>query len=80
MLLLLLCADAQRESNSERLEQLANTIGSQKAFVSEDEWRDMDKKVGPARGGFTHMRRPCDYSSRHVCLAAANGHAASSGF
>jgi putative lipoic acid-binding regulatory protein len=37
---------------------LVNTLGSQKAFVSEDEWRDMDKKVCCiyGSGGWWHCR------------------------
>jgi hypothetical protein len=33
------------EQQASRLSSVANSLGSQKAFVSEDEWRVMDKKV-----------------------------------
>lgn len=38
----------QSGGRSASFSSLADSFGSQKAFVSEDEWRVMDKKVGAA--------------------------------
>jgi hypothetical protein len=37
-------ASTSKQRNS-RLDSVANSLGSQKSFVSEEEWRVMDKKV-----------------------------------
>jgi hypothetical protein len=37
-------ASTPKQQNS-RLDSVANSLGSQKSFVSEEEWRFMDKKV-----------------------------------
>lgn len=38
----------QQQEQSSKLTKLANSLGNGKAFVSEEEWRVMDKKVGVA--------------------------------